>query len=77
MDELNEVKHLIFDDEVDWKAQYEKLVSGEYGAFEMWSTDGEVEGYRGFRKNYGSTEIYPTYREAIEAALEEFSNNEE
>ena len=73
---LNEVEHFLFDEEVSWKEKYEKLVSGDYGAFELWGSDGEIDGYRGFRKNRGTTEIYPSYREAIEAALEEFSEEE-
>ena len=71
----NELKHFLFDDEeVTWKDKFDRLASGEYGAFEMWDATGDVSGYRGFRKNFGTTDVFPTYREAVEAALDEFTD---
>ena len=74
MDDIDSLKHLIFDDDVDWKERYDRLMTGEYGVFEMWNSTGDVEGYRGFRKECGTTDIFPTYREALEAALDEFTD---
>jgi hypothetical protein len=77
MKDIEAIKKIIFENEdIDWKARYEQLVSGQYGAFEMWSSKGEIDGYRGFRKDFGTTDIYPTYREAIEAALEELTDDQ-
>jgi predicted secreted protein len=75
MNSLNEVKKILFDEgEIDWRERYERLVSGEYGAFEIWNADGDASSYRGFRKNYGTTSEYPTYKEAVEAAMEEYDD---
>lgn len=49
--------------------KYEMATSGEYGAFEIWGGNGEIQGFRGFRKEYGTTGIYETFKMALEAAF--------
>ena len=49
--------------------KYQLAMSGEYCVFELFSRDGDVSGYRGTRKGYGVTGVWPTYREAFEAAI--------
>ena len=47
-------------------------VSGQYGVFEIYGADGGINGYRGYRKEYGTTGIYDSYRWALEAAFTEY-----
>lgn len=54
--------------------KYDMICSGEYGAFEMYDNNGNIYGYRGFRREHGSTGVYDSYRAAIEAAFTEFGN---
>ena len=54
--------------------KYNLLMTGNYGAFEIFSADGEITAYRGFAKYKGTTGVYSTYREACEAAIYEFGN---
>jgi hypothetical protein len=56
------------------KEKYEMASSGEYGVFEMYGNDGEIYGYRGFRKDHGTTGVYETYRFALEAAFTEYGD---
>lgn len=78
-DDLENLHHLIFDsDEAsEIVRRYDMAVSGEFGAFEIWGADGNIEGYRGFRKDHGTTtEIYESYRDAIESAFDEFGDSQ-
>ena len=52
--------------------RYEMAVSGQYGVFEIYGADGGINGYRGYRKEYGTTGIYDSYRWALEAAFTEY-----
>lgn len=52
--------------------RYELICTGEYGVFEMFGRDGEINGYRGYRKGYGTTGVYDTYKGALEASFTEF-----
>lgn len=52
--------------------RYELICTGEYGVFEMIDNYGEVSGYRGFRKGYGTTGVYDTYQGALEASFIEY-----
>ncbi len=56
--------------------KYEMACSGEYGAFELYDPNSSADGitFRGFRKGYGTTGIYSTYRDALEAAFTVFGN---
>jgi hypothetical protein len=69
-DDLEEIKKLIFDEEETYRQKYEKLVSGKYGVIEMYDEFGDICGYRGFVIGQPLTDVFPTYREAIEAAME-------
>lgn len=55
--------------------RYEMATSGEYGVFEIYSSGGDVQNFRGYRKEYGTTGVYSTFREALEAAMCEFGNS--
>lgn len=54
--------------------KYAMATSGEYGAFELYSAGGNIEGFRGFRKEHGTTGVYQTFREALEAAFIEYGD---
>lgn len=54
--------------------KYKMATSGEYGAFELYGKDGEISGYRGFRKTGGTTGVYDNYKDALEAAFTEFGD---
>lgn len=57
--------------------KYEMAASGEYGSFEIYSGNGQIIGYRGMRKGYGTTGVYATYKLALEAAFTEFGEKNE
>jgi hypothetical protein len=52
--------------------RYQMVCSGEYSVFEMFDRKGNVNGYRGCRSGFGTTGIYDTYKDALEAAFIEF-----
>lgn len=54
--------------------RYEMACSGEYGAFELFDPESDAIAFRGFRKGYGTTGIYSTYKYALEAAFTIFGN---
>ena len=57
--------------------RYDMVCSGEYGVFEMYDNYGDVVGYRGYRKEHGTTGVYDSYRAALEAAFIEFGDKHE
>lgn len=57
--------------------RYQMITTGEYGVFEMYGSDGSITGYRGYRKEFGTTGVYDNYRDAMEAALTEYGPKNE
>lgn len=57
--------------------RYSMVCSGEYGVFEMFGDDGEVGGYRGCRRGFGTTGVYDNYKDALEASFTEFGHLKE
>ena len=49
--------------------RYQMITTGEYGVFDLYDANGDVTGYRGYRKEFGTTGVYDNYRDAMEAAL--------
>jgi hypothetical protein len=57
--------------------KYAFVITGEYGVFEMFGSDDEINGYRGFRRCYGTTGVYDNYKDALEASFIEFGHLKE
>ena len=45
--------------------KYDFVTSGEYGVFEVYDAQGEVNSYRGYRKGYGLTGTYDNFKDAL------------
>ena len=56
--------------------RYEMVCTGEFGVFEMYDNHGDITGYRGFRREHGTTGVYSTYKEALEASFIEFGDED-